>query len=436
MEGATRSHRSYACSTPTASAAVVVSGTVGSVMASSGSPATSETVRFTIAAPCSAAASRPPFRRDTCLRTVLTSRIAAPERSSSRCRSRFSSNPTPSAGRHASAELPPVKQASTTSSGPTLPARRIRRAAARRLAWVGSGWPPASRSMRRSVPACPDGAITTPPAIVSPSTSSSVAAIRALALPAPSTSTRPPRPGRCSTPSTTTEPASPARTARRTAAAGSAAQRPASTTSSTSSRSPAGPRATSPSRFVRTPEPTALMRGRSASRRAESDRRPPAQLLGDPKQGVVLGGALAADGGPGLDVAGVQRHRQVGDDRVLGLARALRHDHAVAVSERLVGRVERLGQRADLVHLPQQRVGGAGLDSPLQAGGVRDEQVVPDDLDPAGLGQLREPFEVVLVQRVLDRDDAVARDQAQVQVDHARAVVPPAGDVVRLVRGS
>ena len=55
-----------------------------------------------------------------------------------------------------------------------------------------------------------------------------------------------------------------------------------------------------------------------------------AELLLDPDQAVVLGGALAADRRPGLDLAGAEGDGEVGDDRVLGLARALGDDDRVA----------------------------------------------------------------------------------------------------------
>ena len=45
-----------------------------------------------------------------------------------------------------------------------------------------------------------------------------------------------------------------------------------------------------------------------------------AQLLLDAQQLVVLGQALGAAGGAGLDLAGGQAHRQISDEAVLGLA--------------------------------------------------------------------------------------------------------------------
>jgi hypothetical protein len=44
--------------------------------------------------------------------------------------------------------------------------------------------------------------------------------------------------------------------------------------------------------------------------------------------------------------------------RILGLARAVRHHGRVAGAVRHVDGVQRLGQRADLVDLDQDRVGG------------------------------------------------------------------------------
>ena len=51
-----------------------------------------------------------------------------------------------------------------------------------------------------------------------------------------------------------------------------------------------------------------------------------AQNLFDPQQLVVLGHAVGPRGRAGLDLAGAQRHGQVGDGRVLGLAAAMAGD--------------------------------------------------------------------------------------------------------------
>ena len=82
-----------------------------------------------------------------------------------------------------------------------------------------------------------------------------------------------------------------------------------------------------------------------------------AQLLLDAQQAVVLGDALRARQRAGLDLARAHGDRQVGDEGVLGLARAVRDDRRPAVAVRHLDRLQRLGQRADLVHLHEHAVG-------------------------------------------------------------------------------
>ena len=83
------------------------------------------------------------------------------------------------------------------------------------------------------------------------------------------------------------------------------------------------------------------------------------QDLLDAQQLVVLGDALGAGRGAGLDLAAVGGDGQVGDGDVLGLAGAVRHHALVAVALGQLDGVQGLGQRADLVDLDEQRVGGA-----------------------------------------------------------------------------
>ena len=71
---------------------------------------------------------------------------------------------------------------------------------------------------------------------------------------------------------------------------------------------------------------------------------------------LYLGHPLAARRGAGLDLPTVHRDGQVGDGGVLGLAGAVTDHAAVAMSVGQVDGIERLGQRADLVDLDEQRV--------------------------------------------------------------------------------
>ena len=74
---------------------------------------------------------------------------------------------------------------------------------------------------------------------------------------------------------------------------------------------------------------------------------------------------------------------------------------------------ERLGQRADLVDLDQDRIADALLDTALQAFDIGDEKVVADELNFRAEGLCREfpARPVVFGQTVLDRNDGVGGDK-------------------------
>ena len=82
-------------------------------------------------------------------------------------------------------------------------------------------------------------------------------------------------------------------------------------------------------------------------------------------------------------------------------------------------RLDRLGQRPDLVELDEDRVRAAFLDAATDPIRVGHEQVVADELDRAAepLGQPPPAGPVVLGQAVLERDDRVARGPVGPQVD-------------------
>ena len=81
----------------------------------------------------------------------------------------------------------------------------------------------------------------------------------------------------------------------------------------------------------------------------------------------------------------------------------------VAVFLRQADRAKRLGERTDLVHLDEDRVGHALVDAALQEFGVGDEQVVADKLHAVTdlVGERLPAGPVVLVAAVLDADDRV-----------------------------
>ena len=119
-------------------------------------------------------------------------------------------------------------------------------------------------------------------------------------------------------------------------------------------------------------------------------------------------------GRAGLDLAAADGDREVGDRGVLGLAGAVAHHRAVAAAVRQVDRVERLGERADLVDLDQQRVGRASRRCRAASrSGLVTNRSSPTicTRSPSARGQRRPAVPVVLGQRVLDRDERVGVDQ-------------------------
>ena len=147
----------------------------------------------------------------------------------------------------------------------------------------------------------------------------------------------------------------------------------------------------------------------------------------DTQESVVLGNTLAARRSTSLDLAGAEGNDEVGDDGVLGLARAVRDHDAPAVRLRELRGLNGLRDRADLVDLEQETVAGLLLDGGLDAEGVGDREVVADDLDAGVGGEVRPCLPVVLVEGVLNRDDRVFLDVGEVEVGELLAREPLAG---------
>ena len=90
--------------------------------------------------------------------------------------------------------------------------------------------------------------------------------------------------------------------------------------------------------------------------------------------------------------------------------------------------VERLGERADLVDLDEDRVADALIDSAAQEVDVRHEEVVADQLrtSPEAIGERLPAVPVGLAEPVLDRHDRKAVAEIGPEVDHPRvSSVPP-----------
>lgn len=141
-----------------------------------------------------------------------------------------------------------------------------------------------------------------------------------------------------------------------------------------------------------------------------------AELLLDAQDLVVLAQALRSAGRAGFDLTGGEADDQVGDERVLSLAGAMRHHRAPSVLLRQQMSVDGLGDGADLVDLQQQAVAGVLLDGGLDALWVGDGQVVADNLNASAGVELRPCRPVVLVERILNAHDGEVLDELHVQI--------------------
>ena len=81
----------------------------------------------------------------------------------------------------------------------------------------------------------------------------------------------------------------------------------------------------------------------------------------------------------------------------------------VAVAAAELDGFERLGERADLVDLDENRIGDALFNAALQALDVGDEEIVADELNAAAqlVGQQLPAFPVVFGETVFEGDDRI-----------------------------
>lgn len=134
---------------------------------------------------------------------------------------------------------------------------------------------------------------------------------------------------------------------------------------------------------------------------------------------VVLGQTVGAARRARLDLTGAEAAHQVSNKVVLGLTAAVGHHHAPSRALRHVRGLDGLGDGTDLVHLQQERVAQLLVDTGLDALRVGDEEIVTDDLNVLAhaLGHLDVAGEVVLIERILNRDDGVVAGQVVVNVE-------------------
>src|ERR1017187_10088921 len=143
----------------------------------------------------------------------------------------------------------------------------------------------------------------------------------------------------------------------------------------------------------------------------------------DAQKLIVLGDPVRARQRSRLDLTGVGADRDVGDEAVLGLARAMRNDGRVTREHGHADGREGLRQGPDLVDLDQNRISDSFSDALFENPGVGDEQIVADELHFLAelVGKQLPTVPVVLGHAILDRYDRIFVDPGRKVIDHLRA---------------
>ena len=79
-------------------------------------------------------------------------------------------------------------------------------------------------------------------------------------------------------------------------------------------------------------------------------------------------------------------------------------------------RLDGLGDGSNLVDLEQETIASFLLDSSLDTEGVCDSKVVPDDLDATLRGKVGPSLPIVLIEGILDRDNGVLLNVAEIEI--------------------
>jgi len=140
------------------------------------------------------------------------------------------------------------------------------------------------------------------------------------------------------------------------------------------------------------------------------------EFLLDAKQSIILGNALTTSRSTSLDLTGTEGNDKVGNDRVLCLTRSVRDHDTPVVRLRQLSSLNRLRDGSDLVDLKQEAIASLLLNGSLDTERVGDSEVVSDDLNATIGGEMGPSFPIILVEGVLDRDDGVLLNVADVEV--------------------
>jgi hypothetical protein len=129
----------------------------------------------------------------------------------------------------------------------------------------------------------------------------------------------------------------------------------------------------------------------------------------DTEELVVFGNPVGTAHRTGLDLACIGRHGNVGDRAVLGLTGTVGNHGVVSVYLTELDGVERLSKSSDLVHLDQDGVSHAEIDSLLKEINIGDKKIVTDELHFVAnlVGEDFPTIPVVLITTVFDGVDGV-----------------------------
>src|SRR5438552_541295 len=144
---------------------------------------------------------------------------------------------------------------------------------------------------------------------------------------------------------------------------------------------------------------------------------------------------LPPRGAARLDLADARRDREVRDERVLRLTRAVRDHRAVAVPAGQLDALQRLRECPDLVDFDQNRVRDVLFDAARESFDVGAKEIVSHKLHPLvqTLRELRPTGPVILGQAVFDGYDGIAIDPSFVERHHLRGALLAAFALLEVV---
>ena len=157
------------------------------------------------------------------------------------------------------------------------------------------------------------------------------------------------------------------------------------------------------------------------------------KLLLNAEDLVKLGKTLGTGRGTGLDLTGTETNSDVSNGDILGLTGAVGDHDTPAVGVGVLGGLDRLGQGTDLVDLQEKGVAGLELNGLLNAQRVGDSQVITDNLNVLGLGEVAPGLPVVLGEGVLDADDGVLLGKVSVELRKLLIGEPLGGVALRVL---